>query len=452
MIQLFGRLFGLLATIPFAARLLAAQTSLTIYSDGRVLERRMLELAIPAGRSVQRVALGPLDPSSLFALDSGVVLTGSSYDGAQDEPNAIRRAVGQKLTFLIRPATDSARTIEALVLGSDPERYQLASGRVVFERPGIPLFPADLVLARPLLALTVESDRARRSLGLGYLSSGASWRASYQVVLARNGARVTGSATVQAGTLRADSASVQLVAGNVGRPGRTENVELKSMRVASMAPAVAGEESIGETHLYALPGRMTLLPGVETSALLFLPVTTGAERTFTLRGQLPFWGGVPQGADEIEQPVEVTYVIKHSAKTEFGDRPVPGGTARIYQRDTEGGLQLIGEAGVGHTAAGQDLRLAAGTAFDLTARRTQTEFTTERTKDRTTATIGYSVTIANAKDSAVTVEVLEQRGGEWSVLSSSVSADRVSSTVTRFRVRVSPKAESTLTYRVRVVW
>ena len=55
---------------------------------------------------------------------------------------------------------------------------------------------------------------------------------------------------------------------------------------------------------------------------------------------------------------------------------------------------------------------------------------------RTLATADYRVTLANASDSAVTVDVREERAGEWSVLSSSVAAEKVSSTVTRFRVKV----------------
>jgi hypothetical protein len=62
------------------------------------------------------------------------------------------------------------------------------------------------------------------------------------------------------------------------------------------------------------------------------------------------------------------------------------------------------------------------------------------------------VTITSAKDTAVTVEVLEERAGEWSVLASSLPAEKVSSTRTRFRVRVPAMGEATLTYRVRVVW
>ena len=125
---------------------------------------------------------------------------------------------------------------------------------------------------------------------------------------------------------------------------------------------------------------------------------------------------------------------------------------KTLDRDAAGRPQLVGESSVGHTAAGQDLRLDAGTAFDLTARRLQTAYETRLEGKRTVAMATYAVTIANAKDSVVSVDVLEQRGGEWTVVSSSVAAEKVSSTITRFRVKVPARGETTLTYRVRVVW
>jgi len=115
-------------------------------------------------------------------------------------------------------------------------------------------------------------------------------------------------------------------------------------------------------------------------------------------------------------------------------------------------LQLIGESSAGHTAPGRDVRLSAGSAFDLTAKRIQTTYSTRRDSTRTIATADFKVTLTSAKDSATTVEVLEDRAGEWSVLSSSLPAEKVSSTRTRFRVRVPGKGEAVLTYRVRVVW
>jgi hypothetical protein len=62
------------------------------------------------------------------------------------------------------------------------------------------------------------------------------------------------------------------------------------------------------------------------------------------------------------------------------------------------------------------------------------------------------VTVRNATDSAVTVDVREERRGEWSVLRSSVPAEKVSSTITRFRVKVPARGEAMVTYRLRVVW
>ena len=124
----------------------------------------------------------------------------------------------------------------------------------------------------------------------------------------------------------------------------------------------------------------------------------------------------------------------------------------MYEADSAGRLQLVGEAAMDHTPAGEDLRLSAGTAFDITAKRVQTSYTTQRDSLKTLATADYSVTLTNATDSAVTVEVREQRPGEWSVLSSSVPGEKLSSSTTRFRVSVPARGEKVLTYRVRVKW
>ena len=129
---------------------------------------------------------------------------------------------------------------------------------------------------------------------------------------------------------------------------------------------------------------------------------------------------------------------------------------RLFQPDSGGRPQLVGEAAMDHTPAGEDVRLAAGTAFDLTARRVQTTYNTRRDSTkagwRTIATADYRVTITNATDSATTVDVREERNGEWSVLSSSVPAEKLSSTITRVRVKVPARGDGTVTYRVRVVW
>ncbi len=225
---------------------------------------------------------------------------------------------------------------------------------------------------------------------------------------------------------------------------------------AAFADAMAVEQRVGEFHLYSLPGRSTLLPGLTTTVALFEPAGVAYQRNYVVRGLVPYWGYLPQQGEETEAPVEVSYTLTRPRKTGFGDQPLPGGVVRIYQADSAGRQQLIGEAAVDHTPPGGDLRLAAGTAFDLTARRVQTTYVTRRDSSkagiRTLATADYRVTIRNATDSAATVDVHEERAGEWGVVSSSAPAEKLSSTLTRFRVAVPARGEAQLTYRVRIVW
>jgi len=431
---------------------LTAQTSLTIYNDGRVLARRTVPQAVPAGTSNARLSLGLLDPGSLFAMDSGVAVLGASYDAAVDEANTLRRAIGQTLRFVV----SRGDTITATILGVNPERYRLADGRVVFQRPGMALYPADLVLVAPTLAVALRSVTARPTLRLGYFTSGASWHANYTVVLGRASAQVSGQAEIPSETLRERDVEVQLLAGSVGRDvtAKAMTDRLQRLALAEAAPqTTADEQQVGEAHLYTIPGRVTLEPGISTSVALFEPATAAWERAYVVPGQVNFYGPLQQyGNEPARVPVNVWYTLKRTARSGFGDVPLPAGTWRLYQGDDAGRLQLIGEAGAGHTAAGTDVRLAAGSAFDLTATRVQVSYSTRRDSLRTIATADYRVTIANAKDSTVTVDVLEERGGEWSVLSSSVPAERISSTRTRFRVRVPARGEAMLTYRVRVIW
>jgi hypothetical protein len=453
------RVAGLLLLLGAAPAALGAQTSLTIYNDGRVLMRRTVPVAVPKGASTQHVAVGALDPASLFSLDSTVTIGGLAYDGAVDEGSVLRRSVGRRVVFRLPESKD---TISALVLGVDPLRLQLPDGSVAFSPPGAAMYPGDIVVADPTTTLRLSSTKAQDRLRLGYFTTGAAWRASYQVVLGTGDARVTGSAVIESQTLRAEDAELQLLAGAVGSaqdsqgPPMPMEVRRLAAGLAYQKAEAATEQRVGEFHLYSLPGRTSLLPGLTSTIALFEPAQVKYERNYVVHGTVPWWGVLPQQGDETEAPVEVSYTLKRPRKTEFGDRPLPGGVVRLFQADSGGRTQLIGEAAMDHTPAGEDVRLSAGTAFDLTARRVQTTYTTRRDSTkagwRTLATADYKVTVRNATDSAATVDVREERSGEWVVLQSSVPAEKISSTITRFRVKVPAKGEATVTYRLRVVW
>jgi hypothetical protein len=452
------RVAGLLLLLGAVPAALGAQTSLTIYNDGRVLMRQAVPATVPKGTSTQRVALGALDPASLFSLDSTVTIDGLAYDGAVDEGSVLRRSVGRRVVFRLPESKD---TLSALVLGVDPLRLRLPDGSVTFSPPGAAIYPGDVVVADPTAALRLTSARAQDRLRLGYFTTGAAWQASYQVLIGASDARVTGSAVIASQTLRAEDAEVQLLAGAVGRAEEPQPPPIPLLARAEARDAfqkveTASEQRVGEFHLYSLPGRTSLLPGLTSTIALFEPAQVKYERNYVVHGLVPWWGMLPQQGDETEAPVEVSYTLKRPRKSEFGDRPLPGGTVRLFQADSAGRPQLVGEAAMDHTPAGEEVRLSAGTAFDLTARRVQSTYTTRRDSTkagwRTLATADYRVTVRNATDSATTVDVREERSGEWSVLQSSVPAEKLSSTITRFRVKVPARGEATVTYRLRVVW
>lgn len=447
-------LASILVTPPLMAQ--SPATSLTLYNDGRVLVRRLVSLDLKKGESTQLVPLGEVDPATLFTLDSGVTLLGTRYDAAVDESRALNRAIGKTITFQV-----GKEIVSAEVLGVNPERYRLTDGTITFQRPGSPRFPAELVSLQPTLSLSLAADRARKELRLGYFTQGGGWGASYQVILGGATARITGAAVVNGGPLRVQDAELQLLAGqvNVAAPQR-DRYRLEERMVANAAmsmDAKMGEQKVGEFHLYTLPGRVSLEPGVITTVALFPAADAKTTKTYQVHGQIPWWGGLPQNGDEAEEPVNVVYTVVRARKTDFGDRPIPAGVVRLFEPDSAGRLQLVGEAGTDHTPAGEDLRLNAGTAFDLTAKRIQTTYATRRDTtvagvNRTIATADYKVTLTNAGTEPATVEVLEERGGEWSVVSSSIKAEKLSSTRTRFRVLVPAAGKATLTYRVRVIW
>lgn len=439
---------------------LAGQTSLSIYSDGRVVVRQTLPQALQRGRNALTLKLEGLDPATLFSPDTSVAVASATARYPSGKNDALARAVGQALWF-VRGKGD---TIRATVLRVDPPQYRLEGGRLLLELPGEPLFPAELVRTSPEASVVLDASRARPRTELAYVAQGATWEALYQVILMGARCQVSGTATVTSQSLRADSADVQLVAGAIRRTraareqrafARADLVQLQGAVVEGYAET--SEEAVGETHVYQLPGRLSLEPGVPVVTALFPRAGVAYTQELVVPGVLPWRGWIGQSPEPNRVPVQVWYTLKRGRGTPFGDRPLPAGTVQLYQADSSGRVQLVGEAANAHTAPGRDLRVQSGDAFDVTAERVQTDFTQEQLPparrgmpSRRRATAAYRVTITNAKLQAVTVDVREARYGLWKIVESSTPPEKLSATEVRFRLPVPANGEATLTYTVQI--
>ncbi|HTH65812.1 MAG TPA: hypothetical protein VL563_14080 [Gemmatimonadales bacterium] len=448
-----------LATVP---AILSGQTSLSIYSDGRVVVRRTLPQELKKGRNAITVQIDGLDPATLFSPDTAVTVAGATVRYPSSANDALGRAIGQTIAF-VSEGVGRRDTVKATVVRVDPPQYRLADGRLLLAPPGQPLFPSDLVRTTPEATLALDAMRNRPNTQLAYVAQGVTWEATYQAIIASGQASIGGAATVTSQSLRTDSAEIQLVAGSINRtrePKAPQVFEADRVMRAGVAAQVAmpAEQSVGETHVYSLPARLALEPGVPVTTALFPRAAAAVTQEFVVPGALP-WRGYfgQQPGEENEVPVQVWYTFKRAKGTSFGDRPLPGGTMQLYQSDSSGRLQLIGEATIGHTPAAKDVRVQSGDAFDVTAERVQTDYNQEMIPparrglpSRQRITASYRVTVTNAKTEAVTVDVRENHFGTWKVTESSVPAEKLSSTEMRFRVSVPAGGQTVLTYTLQV--
>ena len=462
--RLSALLLSLTIVAPVAAQQAAPQpaptTSVTLYQDGRILVCRAWPLRVPAGASSQHLALGPVDPASLVSLDSDVAITGATTTGAPDAESALRQMVGRDLLF--RSGATLRDTVRATLIGMDPARVRLADGSIYFGLPGTPTFPAEQATGEPSTDVRVQARRAADRLRLGGFAQGGSWTAMYAIVLRGATAQVTGLASF-ATPLTADDAEVQLLAGQVNQAVPSA-AGFRPMPMAARAATdemagKASEQKVGEFHLYTIPGRQQLRPGTVSSVALFDPATAPVVKSYEVGSAVPFYGYWPQAGDQGELPVQVYYTLTRARRTAFGDAPLPAGAARLFEADSGGRLQLVGEAALDHTAPGEELRIEAGTAFDLVAKRIQTDWSQGQEpvpgngrRTRTFVNASYADTLRNQGDADATVDVQVERGGEWKILESSLPAERLSSTRARFRVKVPARGQAVVTYRIKATW
>jgi hypothetical protein len=440
-----------------------AQEALIVYRDGRVLVRRELAVTVPRGASQHLVELDQFDAGSLVALDPGVMITAVRYPRARDEGSLYRGMLGRRMLFQLHGSQD---TVSALLLGDDPLRFELANGQVRLSPPGVPLFPRALVGSARPTHITLDSDRARSRVSLGYLTSGTTWQAEYSVLLGAQAAEISGRVVLSSTDMRADSAEITVLEGNVARassfrrevpqtpaPYRLEEGVVTGR--ASFRPFSGGPPlGVGGFRLYSVPGRHTLVPGQTTVGVLLTSQRVEAERVYTVSAP-----GPAPGRPEELLPVEVRYRIPRPRTSPLGSRALPPGLARLYARTPEGATVLVGEATVEHADPGKALELMAGQAVEITARRMPIQVTMvadsvigadRRPQVSQSGQIADAeVRFSNVTDTLAVVELTEPIAQPAVLVSSSVPAERVDGAL-RFTVRVPPRSETILRYRVRL--
>ncbi len=216
---------------------------------------------------------------------------------------------------------------------------------------------------------------------------------------------------------------------------------------AKAAPAFA-QESFSEYHLYTLDRRTSIQNNESKQISLLSGTGIPVEKYLSVEGQQYYYRNSQGIGNPVPQPVKVYYRFKNDEKSNLG-MPLPAGTVRVYQADSQGGAQFAGEDNISHTPKDEQVRIYVGNAFDVVCERKQMDY---KKIANDLYEMEYQITLRNHKNGPVTVEVREPIGGDWEVVNSNYKSEKLDATTIGFQVPVTKDGTSTLDYRVRVKW
>jgi hypothetical protein len=455
---------GIAAEASVVARSARTDLALTVYNHDLGLVRDTREFDLATGDAVVRFedVAARVEPASVGVRSVtapeklAVVEQSFAFDLISPE-RLLQRWIGREVELVETGDRLRERVTPAVLLSTNGGNVYRIGDRIAVGHPGrvvLPNIPEDLA-ARPALRWRLaNSGPARHKVEVSYLTGGLSWSADYVAVLRPDdtAADLTCWVTLtnQSGA-RFDDASLKLVAGQINRAAPTVKVLARAMDMAAQeaAPARFTDESLFEYHLYSLDRRTTL--GEEETKQMQLLAATGVKlaKSYRIVGQ-PMWWRSRMGDLERTVPVGVFVELRNDAASHLGV-PLPAGTVRLYKQDQSGAQQLIGEDALEHTPPDERVALRAGSAFDIVASRTQTDYRTLSTEPYQVE-VGFALRIRNSRKDKATINIREPIGGEWKVVESTHPPLKVDAGTLGFDVPVAAGEEVTVRYRAQVAF
>ncbi len=308
----------------------------------------------------------------------------------------------------------------------------------------LPEIPENLI-ARPSLIWLLDNQGTDQTIEATYLTGGLSWQADYVITLAKDDASLDleGWVTLnnQSGATYTN-AKLKLVAGDVNIVQAGGGGFGGGGGVAMARKALPVEESFAEYHLYSMPRRTTIKQNQSKQVSLLTADGVSAKKAYEYRGNGSYYS--QKIAPLTHENVGVFLVFQNEEKNHLGI-PLPAGTMRVYQEDSEGMLQFAGEDRIKHTPKDEEVRLRLGNAFDIVGERTQTDYQVIADNVFESA---YEIKIRNHKEVPVTVDIVEPMPGDWDIREKSQDFVKKDARTAVFTVDVPKDGEAVVTYRV----
>jgi hypothetical protein len=443
------------------------ELGVTVYNSDVALVRDVRNVQLPRGTFDLRFMdiAATVNPATVhfrsLTEPARVSVLEQNYEFDLLEPDKLlRKYVGRDVTLVrVRQEGGTSRQeeVKATLLSYNSAPVWRIGNEIVTgmgaDHIRFPELPENLY-TRPTLIWTLDNGgAARHRIETSYLAGKLSWGADYVLTVARDDrtADLDGWVTLTNGSGTSfRNAKLQLVAGDLNRI-RQEIDALRSdmARKAMAAPAaLVAQETFSEYHLYTV-ARPTTVNNNETKQVSMLGGTAvPIQKRYVVDGQAFYYRNVQHPGAPLKDVVQVYYQFKNDAAAGLG-MPMPAGAVRVYQADSKGGVQFVGEDRIGHTPKDETLKLKIGNAFDVVCERNQVDFEKIATD---TYEVEYAITLRNHKTAPISVEVNEPIGGTWRMVRSSHEWSKTAAWAARFAVPVEADGTAVLKYRVRVTY
>lgn len=443
------------------------ELAVTVYNSDIALVRDVRELQLPRGSFDLRFMdiAATVNPATVhfrsLTEPSRVNVLEQNYEYDLLEPDKLlRKYVGRDVT-LVRRRSENGETreeeVKARLLSYNNAPVWQIGGEIVTglgaDHIKFPELPGNLYTHPTLIWTLDNAGGARHRVEASYLAGKLSWNADYVLTVARDDKAADLDGWVTLGNASGTSfrnAKLQLVAGDLNRVRNelSKVMERDALRSAVAAAAPMTQETFSDYHLYTL-ARKTTINNNETKQVSMLAGTgVPVRKRYVVEGQSFYYHSGQHPGSPIKDVVQVYYQFKNDEKAGLG-MPMPAGIVRVYQSDSAGGVQFVGEDRIDHTPKDEAINLKIGNAFDVVCERKQTDF--EKIAGNVYE-VEYEVTLRNHKTAPVTIEVNEPIGGTWRMLQSSHEWNKTSAWAAQFAVPVGADGVAVLKYRVRVTY
>jgi hypothetical protein len=454
----------------------SAGAEITIYNQGFALVKQNRTLHVAKGR--QKIAIedvaAQIEPSSVGfrSLGSPLDVLEQNYQYDLISPEAIlNKSVGLKVRFvrvlpnsrqevLVGTLVSSPTSVVASPDGGTKQTYngmviRTDDGRTILDPTGeveVSSIPEGLI-SRPTLVWDVDAAEAGDTpIELSYLTQQIGWNADYVLTLNEDSSSgdLEGWVTLTNNSGASfKNARLKLLAGDVNRVAKFfggSNDFIQQDGPEGLTPPAFKEEGLFEYHLYTLQ-RPTDVNNKETKQVSLLEghgVQTTKKLVFDPQQAdgTYYPDSLQRGVGKTSPQVRIEFM--NSEANHLG-MPLPQGNIKIYERDKEGSVQMVGENAIKHTPKDEKISLVAGRAFDVIGERKRVA---NHKIDSKSYFEKFEITVRNHKPTDQKIYWVERHYGDWKVTEKSMDFTKLDSDSMQFEANIPANGTKTIVYSV----